>query len=64
MVGLKRLGYSPETVEAIKQCHNILFRSKMKLAEALDKVEAELAHVDQVRYFIDFVRGSERGVVR
>ena len=32
--------------------------------ESLDKVEAELAHVEQVRYFVDFVRGSERGVVR
>jgi UDP-N-acetylglucosamine acyltransferase len=64
MVGLKRLGYSTEIVEAIKQCYNTLFRSKLKLAEALDKVESELGHVEQVRYFIDFVRGSERGVCR
>jgi UDP-N-acetylglucosamine acyltransferase len=64
MVGLKRLGYDAETIDAIKQCYNTLFRSKMQLAEALAKVEAELGHVEQVRYFVDFVRASERGVVR
>jgi UDP-N-acetylglucosamine acyltransferase len=64
MVGLKRLGYEAETIDALKQCYNTLFRSKMQLAEALDKVEAELGDVEQVRYFIEFVRGSERGVVR
>jgi UDP-N-acetylglucosamine acyltransferase len=64
MVGLKRLGYPAETIDAIKRCYNTLFRSKMQLAEALDQVESELGHVEQVRYFIDFVRGSERGVCR
>jgi acyl-[acyl carrier protein]--UDP-N-acetylglucosamine O-acyltransferase len=41
-----------------------LFRSGMRLEEALDQVEADLGHVEEVRYFIDFVRTSKRGVVR
>jgi hypothetical protein len=36
----------------------------MILAEAIDKVEAEQGHVEEVRYFLEFVRGSERGVCR
>jgi UDP-N-acetylglucosamine acyltransferase len=64
VVGLKRWGYPPETVRAIKRCYEMLFRSKMRVEEALLKVEEELGDVDEVRYFIDFVRSSERGVCR
>jgi UDP-N-acetylglucosamine acyltransferase len=64
VVGLKRMGYAPETVRAIKQCYETLFRSKMRLEEALPVVEKELGDVPEVRYFLDFVRSSKRGVCR
>ena len=64
VVGLKRRGYSAETIAALKQCYTRLFRSKLRLADALDEVQAELGHVEQVRYFVEFVRSSKRGVIR
>jgi UDP-N-acetylglucosamine acyltransferase len=64
LVGLKRKGYGAETIEALKTCYMRLFRSKLLLAEAVRQVEAELGHVPEVRYFLDFVRTSERGVCR
>lgn len=64
VVGLKRKGYPPETIEAIKRCYMTLFRSKLLLADAITKVESELGHVPEVRYFLDFVQSSKRGVIR
>lgn len=64
VIGLKRKGYPPETIEAIKKCYTTLFRSKLLLEDAMAQVEAELGEVPEVRYFIDFVRGSKRGVIR
>jgi UDP-N-acetylglucosamine acyltransferase len=64
LVGLQRRGYPPETIQALKRCYMTLFRSKLRLSEALERVEAELGHVDEVRYFLDFVRTSKRGVTR
>ena len=32
--------------------------------EALEKVETELGTVEEVRYFIDFIRTSKRGICR
>jgi len=64
LVGLKRSGYSAETIQALKRCYGMLFRSKDKLSEALDRVETELGHLEEIRYFVDFVRTSKRGVVR
>lgn len=64
VVGLKRKGYPRETVDAIKKCYLTLFRSKLLLEEALAKVEAESGSIPEIRYFVDFVRSSKRGVVR
>lgn len=64
LVGLKRKGYSAETIAAIKRCYMTLFRSKLGLEEAIAKVEAELGSVEEVRYFLDFVKSSARGVCR
>ena len=63
-VGLKRRGYPPETIRAIKRCYALLFQSKLLLKDALGRVEAELGHVEEVRYFVEFVRSSKRGVCR
>jgi len=64
IVGLKRKGYPPETVDAIKRCYMTLFRSKLLLDEAIAKVETESGSIAEIRYFLEFVRSSRRGVVR
>ena len=64
IVGLKRKGYPPETIEAIKACYLTLFRGKMLLKEAIARVEEESGSIAEIRYFLDFVKSSKRGVVR
>jgi UDP-N-acetylglucosamine acyltransferase len=64
VVGLKRLAYPDETVQALKRCYALLFRSRLLREEAMGQVERELGHVEEVRYFLDFIRSSKRGVCR
>ncbi|MCP3978968.1 MAG: acyl-ACP--UDP-N-acetylglucosamine O-acyltransferase [bacterium] len=64
LVGLRRKGHPAATIDALKTCYKLLFRSKLTLKEGIARVEAEVESNDQVRYFLDFVRGSERGVCR
>jgi UDP-N-acetylglucosamine acyltransferase len=64
MVGLKRRRYPDETIRALKRCYTRLFRSALRLEQALDEVQGELGHVEEVRYFVEFVRTSRRGVIR
>ena len=64
IVGLKRRGYPPEVVEGIKKCYMTLFRSRLLLDEAVARVESELGHLEEIRYFLEFVRTSKRGVIR
>lgn len=63
-IGLERKGFSRDTIEALQRAYRILIRSKLKLEEALTRIETELGFYAEVRYFAEFVRGSKRGIVR
>jgi len=64
LVGLQRKGYPEETIDAIKTCYSTLFRSKLLLKDAMEQVERDLGRFEEVRYFLEFVRSSTRGVCR
>jgi UDP-N-acetylglucosamine acyltransferase len=64
IVGLKRGGYPKQTIAALKKCYMKLFRSGLGLEEAMNQIESELGEIEEVRYFLEFVRTSERGVCR
>jgi UDP-N-acetylglucosamine acyltransferase len=63
-IGLERKGFSKETIEALQRAYRILIRSKLKVVDALARIEAELGSVPEVRYLAEFVRSSKRGVIR
>jgi len=64
LIGLRRRGYPKETIQALKRAYTTLFRSKLRLSEALEALEADAGEFEEVRYFLEFVRSSERGVTR
>lgn len=64
LIGLRRRGYPKETIQALKRAYTTLFRSKLRLSEALEALEADAGEFEEVRYFLEFVRNSERGVTR
>jgi len=63
-IGLERKGIPPETIEALQRAYRILIRSKLKVAEALMQIESELGLYPEARYFVEFVRNSQRGFIR
>ena len=63
-IGLERKGFSRETIEALERAYRILVRSKLKLEEALQKIESDFGNVPEAKILVDFVRGSRRGVIR
>jgi UDP-N-acetylglucosamine acyltransferase len=63
-IGLQRKGFDKETIEALQRAYRILTRSKMLLQDALNRIDTELGSSAEVRYFVEFVRASQRGVIR
>lgn len=62
LVGLRRNGFDASRIRAIKNAFKLIFRSGLNLKAALVKVEAELTMTEDVRYLLDFIRASKRGV--
>jgi UDP-N-acetylglucosamine acyltransferase len=63
-IGLERKGFSKETVEALQRAYRILIRSKLRVDEALQKIEEELGLFPEACYLVEFVRESKRGIIR
>ncbi len=65
LTGLKRRGFSVEALANIKQVYKIVFRSNLKLEEAVAKVETEFdLTANEVAVYLDFLKRSERGLAR
>ncbi len=63
-VGLKRHGFSQETLLQLKKTYRIIFRIGITLNEAIERVKAEVEQIPEVVSFIEFLQASSRGVTR
>jgi len=64
IIGLKRRGFSNETINDLKKAYKILFREKRTLKEALKKIKSELAETDEVKHLVEFIEKNQRGICR
>ena len=61
-IGLERNGVSEEAQTALRQAYKILFREGLTISNALVKIESELPPLAEVKYLVELVRASERGI--
>jgi UDP-N-acetylglucosamine acyltransferase len=62
--GLKRRGFPDDAIEALRQAYKILYKSKLKLAEAVERLEKLARKNDAIGPFVSFLKTSERGIIR
>lgn len=63
-VGLTRRGFEKERIDEIHNIYRAIYQSKMNISQALDHVENEFKQSDDRDYILDFIRKSERGIIR
>ncbi|NGX57894.1 MAG: Acyl-[acyl-carrier-protein]--UDP-N-acetylglucosamine O-acyltransferase [Chlamydiae bacterium] len=63
LVGLKRHGFPLETRRALSSAFRLVYRSHLKLEDALNRIEKEIEPLPEVKYWVDFCRNSKRGLV-
>ncbi len=61
-VGLRRRGFSDETLSRLQRSYRLIYRSGLNTSQALGRIDEELGDDPAVRLIADFVRGSERGI--
>lgn len=66
-VGLERRGFTPEQLRELRQAYRVLTGSKKNVSQALEELRARVdagEAGEHVRYLMEFVANSERGVIR
>jgi UDP-N-acetylglucosamine acyltransferase len=63
-IGLARHGFSEDQIGRVKDAYRILFRSKLALEEAVERLRTELGDQSEIQTLITFVTTSQRGVTR
>jgi len=63
-VGLERKGMSAETIDALRRAYRILFQAGLNTSQAAERIEKELSGHAECRYLLEFIRRSERGIVK
>jgi UDP-N-acetylglucosamine acyltransferase len=63
-IGLMRRGFAPDVIAKLKRAFRLLTVSKLNMSRAVAEIEHDPAlQCDEVRYLVQFIRSSKRGVV-
>lgn len=63
IVGLKRHGFPLEIRRELSKAFKLVYRSQLKMEEALDLIEKEVTLTPEVQHFLNFCRGTKRGLI-
>lgn len=63
-VGLRRRNYTNEQIRDIQEAYRFLFQSKLSVPTAIEKIRKEITPSNEVKYIINFIQGSERGIIK
>lgn len=64
IVGLRRHGFSAETIESIHEAYRIIYQSGKLRAEALEEIRQTLPMTKEIAYILNFVETAKRGIIK
>ena len=64
VVGLRRHGFTAEQLHEVQDIYHILFQSSLNTTEAVARIESEMPDTKIRSMVVDFVKGSERGILK
>jgi len=62
--GLKRRGFTPQQIRNIREAYRVMFRSGIRLAEAVERLSALTESQPELAPFVEFIARSKRGIAR
>ena len=63
-VGMRRRGYSRETMDALHHAFHLLLIAKLNTSQAVERIRAEIKNVPEIDELVTFIESSARGVVK
>ena len=63
-VGMRRRGYSRETIDGLHHAFHLLLSAKLNTSQAIERIAEEIKDIPEVDELIAFIQSSSRGVVK
>ncbi len=63
-IGLERRGFDKPVIESLQTVFRLLTRSQLNTTQAVERIRAEVPPSAEVDEVIEFIRSSERGVIK
>lgn len=63
-VGMKRYGFTEETILALRRAYKVIYRKGLTVKQALEELNHMVQDCQEIKMFIDFLQTSARGIVR
>ena len=63
-IGMERAGFPTETIEGLQTALRLLTRSGLNTTQAIERIQAELPQTPELTELIQFIRSSQRGVIK
>jgi UDP-N-acetylglucosamine acyltransferase len=63
-IGLERRGFETPAIEALQTSFRLLTRAKLNTSQAVERIRAEVPPCAEVDELLEFIRTSDRGVVK
>ncbi len=63
-VGMRRRGYSKDTIEKLHSAFHLLLSAKLNTTQAVEKIKTGIKNCQEVDLLVEFIESSKRGVVK
>ncbi len=63
-VGLKRSGFSAQSLRAIKQAYKIIYRQGLSMADAVAELKPMVSDCVEIKVLLNAIDRAERGIAR
>jgi UDP-N-acetylglucosamine acyltransferase len=63
-VGMRRRGYSRETIDGLHHALHLLLAAKLNTSQAIERIRNEIKDIPEVDELVSFIESSQRGVVK
>jgi UDP-N-acetylglucosamine acyltransferase len=63
LVGLRRRGFTRETIDQLKEIYRLIFRSEFNVSQALEQIKSSFEITGEIQEVIMFIQQSKRGII-
>lgn len=63
-IGLRRRGFSKESLDALDRTYRAIYRQGMNVSQAVEWIRENIEQTEEVKVVLDFIANSDRGLIK